>query len=96
MLRIDRKSFAEWMRDHNRPGMTIIKEMVEKLGAKEHRKSIGGGSGMGTSIPTWVVDVPLVGKLSELLRGDVDDSDDVGSPGGLKKNPAKAARDAAD
>ena len=96
MLRIDRKSFAEWMRDHNRPGMTIIKEMVEKLGAKEHRKSIGGGSGMGTSIPTWVVDVPLVGKLSELLRGNVDDSDDVGSSGGLKKNPAKAARDAAD
>jgi hypothetical protein len=43
-----------------------------------------------------VVDIPLVGKLSELLRGNVDDSDDAEAPGGLKKNPAKAARDAAD
>jgi hypothetical protein len=90
-LRVSRSSFNEWLRLHNRPASTILDELKAKMGAKEYRKAIGGGTSWGGGA-VWVLDIPLTGRLRDLLPPE--DTGDGNK--GARKSPADAVRDAAD
>ena len=91
VVRISRAAFLEWLRAHNRPASTIIDELRSKMGATEHRKALGGGTGWGGG-SVWVIDIPLTGRLAELM-GDPDGGKDTASSP-LRKAPAAAVREA--
>jgi hypothetical protein len=91
VMRIDRGALYNWLRERNRPSTTIVEELKSKLGALEYRKTIGGGTGYGGG-STWVLDIPLVGKLASFV-GDTE-TDDKQSK--RRRSPAEEARNAAD
>jgi hypothetical protein len=81
VIRISRNAFTEWLRDRNRPADTIIQEIKNRIpGTIEHRKALGQGTGY-TSASTWVLDIPCLGRLAEMLGTNKPD---------VKKAPAHA------
>jgi hypothetical protein len=91
-VRISRAALNDWLRDKNRPASTIVDELKSKLGAQECRKAIGGGTEWGGGA-VWVLDIPLTGRLADLMTGG---NDDKGNPGAGRKSPADAVREAAE
>lgn len=87
-VRIERSALLEWLRDRGRPASTIIEELKTKMGAKEHRRGLGGGTGYGGG-HVWVLDIPLTGRLNSLVT-------DVGVRETLRASPADEVRDAAE
>jgi hypothetical protein len=70
-VRISRAALNDWLRDKNRPASTIVDELKAKLGAQEYRKAIGGGTNWGGGA-IWVLDIPLTGRLADLMTGARD------------------------
>ncbi len=87
-LRIDIKPFETWLRFRGRPSTTIIKDLKEKMGAKEDRVVLGGGTDYASG-RTFMLDVPLTGRLASIVT-------DAGTRTGQDKTLAEEMRDDTD
>jgi hypothetical protein len=87
VVRVSRPAFQEWLRDRNRPASTIVEHLKTKMGALEHRKVIGAGTGFGGGGLTWCLDIPLTGRLADIVLNTEE-------PIAGTRPPAKKARKA--
>jgi len=87
VLRVNRASFNEWLHSRGLPATVIIKQLVEKMGAKDYRKTLGGGTGFGGGTG-HVLDIPLTGRLADIANPISDD--EVAAM--LRKSPADATK----
>ena len=83
MLRISRRDLFEWLRNRNIAATTIIKDLKDRLGATDQRKALGGGTGFGGGGSINVIDIPLTGKLADMIPEQIP---------GLRKPPADVVK----
>jgi hypothetical protein len=87
ILRVNRAAFNEWLHSRGLPATVIIKQLVDKMGAVQHRKSLGGGTGFAGGV-SHVIDIPLTGRLADIANSVNDDA--VAAL--LRKSPSDASK----